>query len=364
MIGDHNSGGKLNLTVDSKRRILKRQLLDLATALLSSSIGLSPLHTNFHRMRHQLTEPEAIGDLLGQVGIAADSLELITVGASSEAWRVEAGEETFVLRLFSPSRGHKPTYEFEYGLRSRLRRSTKLVPEPVTTDRDFAPAVNDQFGDWILDRFVDGRFLKRGEPLPDSALARLGEVLSVLHIEESTGYGAPENTREGCFGTGESYVDGLCQRFPDLWPFRGPDLGQHPVSDLAPHLTAPLEKLAETVLELPRPDQPVPTHFDLHNEQLILDSGELAAVIDFGASIVAAPVWDFASFTYFHSVGRAQVLLKLYSPDAAMAEELLTKARLLAILVGVHHVRRSFQIDRPARRKFALNRIESLLQAH
>jgi aminoglycoside phosphotransferase (APT) family kinase protein len=299
--------------------------------------------------------------IAARAGISAEMPELISTGATSQAWLVRGGARSYVLRVFHSVRRERPSYELEVGLRRRLRKETRLVPEPVATTADI-PWPDGEKGrpDWIIDEFVAGTFAERGE-IPAEACRDAGGVLALLHALDCTGFGRPVNDRSVIRGTAADPSSGAQTRFQDPWPFCEMPLSAHPVAAVAPALLTSLEAMGGRALEwASRPGTSV-CHTDLHSEQLILSNGRLAALIDFGDAMIGAPAWDIGSFLYFHGERQAKELLAGYTGDAALAERLLTEARDFACVIALHHVSRSFTLNRPQRREFAVARLKALL---
>ena len=308
-----------------------------------------------------MSDPTLVRSIAVRSGILADTAELISTGATSQAWLLQGDGQSYVLRTFHSARRERPAYELELGLRRRLRENTLMVPEPVATNVDLPWSDSDKARpEWIIDQFVPGTFAARGG-IPASACRDAGQVLALLHALDCSGFGRPENDRAVISGTVADPASGVKTRFQDPWPFSEAPLSAHPVARVAPELLSSLETMGGRALEWAgRPGLAV-CHTDLHNEQLILSGGRLAALIDFGDAMIGSPAWDIASFLYFHGAKLAEELLAGYTDDVTAAEHLLIEARVFASVIALHHISRSFTLNRPQRRVFALARLKTLL---
>jgi Ser/Thr protein kinase RdoA (MazF antagonist) len=296
-----------------------------------------------------------------RAGISAEMPRLISTGATSQAWLIGGASARCVLRIFHSGRREPPSYELEVGVRRQLRKETRLVPEPVATNVDF-PWPDGEAGrpDWIIDEFVAGTFAERGK-IPDAACRDAGSVLALLHGLDCTGFGRPVNDRSVIRGTAADPSSGAQTRFQDPWPFCEIPLSAHPVAAVAPALLTSLEAMGDRALVCAsRPGNAV-CHTDLHSEQLVLSGGRLAALIDFGDAMIGAPAWDIGSFLYFHGEQQAKELLAGYTGDGSLAERLLVEAKDFACVIALHHISRSFTLNRPQRREFAVARLKALL---
>lgn len=296
-----------------------------------------------------------------RAGVSATAPELISTGAMSHAWLVRGDARLYVLRVFHSERRERPSYELELGLRRRLREVTRLVPEPIATNVDYPGADGDKGKpDWILDEFVSGSFAERG-CIPVEACRDAGSVLALLHRLDCTGFGRPMNDRHIIHGAATDAISGVQTRFENPWPFCETPLPAHPVASVAPELLPLLEAMGGRALKWADTSGRAICHTDLHNEQLILSGGGLAAMIDFGDAMIGSPAWDIASFLYFHGEVSAKEVLAGYTEDRSVAEQLLIEARDFASVIALHHISRSFTLNRPARREFALARLQALL---
>ena len=74
-------------------------------------------------------------------------------------------------------------------------------------------------------------------------------------------------------------------------------------------------------------------HSDLHRHHLLQTAdGQLAAVLDFGASFVGSIGWDFALLHYYYGEANAERVAASYQAVDGPCEE----GRLLAVVVGLY----------------------------
>src|SRR5262245_31792209 len=73
-------------------------------------------------------------------------------------------------------------------------------------------------------------------------------------------------------------------------------------------------------------------HGDLKAAHLLVDTGRLAGVIDWGDAAVGDPLWDIARFAHRADGGAVSLLLEGYDPERAMVDELVWRVPLYGAL--------------------------------
>jgi Ser/Thr protein kinase RdoA (MazF antagonist) len=279
-------------------------------------------------------------------GISASSIRLLSTGAQSEVWLVEAGSQRHTLRIDVSRVGETSSYESEFAIRGLLADLGGQVARPLFTNRDVAAFVDRA---WSVDEYVEGRPAGREEITP--AICReLGELLARLHNLPVEGFGLLQNHRDRLVGSVTSPKDGFLSRLDRPWPFTGQPIQQHPIAAAAPDLVERLESLEPELLELARPDQTsVPLHTDLHHGQILLYDGRLAALLDFGDATAGPPAWDVASFAYFHGWNAANLMLEGYTEDQRYRDALIADGRRFAVVLALHHAGRAGPLNQPQR---------------
>lgn len=170
----------------------------------------------------------------------------------------------------------------------------------------------------------------------------LGRTLAILHGLPTEAYGVPSIAPPGLFkGSEKSALAGLYTRFENPLPAGRQQLAEHPIGRTDPELARSLESAIHTIQTTIANRKGVLCHSDLHERQLILGEGRLAALIDFGDTTIADPGWDFASLLYFHGPAALADALVGYTEDVSRRREIGDDARLLSIGIALHHTARS-----------------------
>lgn len=250
----------------------------------------------------------------------ADSARLLGEGFDNSVWVVE---ERLAFRF--PRRAIAvPLVERELSVLPRL---ASLLPLPVPT-----PTHVGQPGEGYPWPFFGCPLLPGREPsemdLSDEdrvAMGRdLGRFLRVLHdpatraaVEPETGLPVDPNRRANMAVRVERTRAALEQlQHAGLWH--------------APHAVAPLLREAES-LSLPRSEEAVLAHGDLHVRHVLVRRGRLSGVIDWGDVCVADPSIDLVlPWSVLPPAGRAHFVDE-YGP---VDDERLLRGRVLAIFLS------------------------------
>jgi aminoglycoside phosphotransferase (APT) family kinase protein len=272
-------------------------------------------------------------------GISIDGAHFLSSGAMSRVWTLTSGSNRYVLRVSKPDSAESPSFESDYAIRRALTPSTNRVARPICTSAD---SDAQDHPDWALDAFVDGEPGVRGR-LPIKVCRDLGELLAELHsLPAEGGYGLLENRRDRLAGVSPDSGGGFRTRLDAPWPFSDSPLDANPIATAAPELLPELRKMEPELRRLGAHETTrTVAHTDLHEGQLLIQDGRLAALLDFGDAVVGAPAWDIASFAFIHSWGQTRHLLEGYTGDESTRVRLLGQARIFAVLISLHHAGRS-----------------------
>ncbi len=291
----------------------------------------------------------------GALGMELLELSPLGAGASGQVFQLETTVGVFALRVAQPHPGKRAGFGADVRVRRELLKLDERTSRPLAhagTHPDIANTA------WCLDGLVGGESPARGA-LPPRVCREIGEVLAHLHSLDAAGYGLLDLASESLRGCCDDFLEGVQSRLQDPWPFWDGKLEQHPLMKVAPRLASRLEALREEMLNVAAASAVV-CHTDLHERQFLLQDGRLAALLDFSDAAIGPRVWDLASFGYFHGWTLAGEVLKGYGD---LSEGTPRQARLFALVIALHHLSRSFTLNRPERRAFALSRLEMTLGA-
>ena len=104
-------------------------------------------------------------------------------------------------------------------------------------------------------------------------------------------------------------------------------------------------------------------HGDLNGANIRQAGGRLGGLIDFADATVLAPAWDFGLLRHFLGPPAVDATLAGYTANRTLAERLARDARLLALVVALHHLSRARTLGLPERRATALDRLRTGLDA-
>lgn len=190
----------------------------------------------------------------------------------------------------------------------------------------------------------------------------LGALLASLQGLPVVGHGLLQDRDDVLVGQTSDPVAGLLTRLQDPWPFTPFPLQEHPIAAAAPDLITRLTPLASLLEAVARGSRPVClNHTDLHERQVLITEGRLAALLDFGDATIGPPAWDIASFAYFHGWRLAHYVLMGLTDEEKARQDLLANARAFAVLIALHHASRSVTLRQPSRMHSAVRFLRQLL---
>jgi len=257
-------------------------------------------------------------DTVRSVLIAADLPDArprhIAEGFASDAWLVQHGDETLVLRIERPDAGYPNSYRREHALMTALRAIGADVPIPVAGSWERAGYVGLA---WSLTTHIPGGWTT------NDRLARLIEPVAgfLRQLHSLPADGDP--------------IAALVDRFgDDVWPMSDRDLAGHPALAGRPALQAQIARHAAAVRATLERGPFVLVHSDLHEENM-LSEGDRVGVIDFGETFTGVAAWEFASIAYFTSWDLADELLVRYLDDPSDGVGWRADIALLALSFGL-----------------------------
>lgn len=304
---------------------------------------------------------EQVKQILGLLELEASYVADLAKGATSRVFLADTQKGKLVIRIAEPNLGKRvqgSLFEADAGIRYKLRKLDQRTAEPLASSGSYTNALANKCA-WSVDYFVSGETASRGE-IPPQVCIDIGSVLKNLHSLKATAYGRLENNKDNLRGRFNHLQEGVQSRFQDAWPFTNEALSQHPLSNVEASLITKLEPFKEAILHAAQANRYCVVHADLHEQQFLIQSKRLKALIDFGDAMIAAPAWDVASFAYFHGWQLTDFLLKGYSANNAEQVRLVEDAKLLSLTIALHHISRSFTLDLAQRREHALNHLKAL----
>lgn len=253
-------------------------------------------------------------------------LRLVASGRSSSAWAASTASGEWIVRVPIPESGRRLSYRSEAKIGELLHKLGH--PVPTWTPVRVGAAV------CSVGPLLTGSPVAYDEPFtPDFAQA-LGRLLFDLHHLDADGYGPLIDDDRTLRGRSQSPRAGIVDRWlhARIWPFDGTDLYDHVVKSIAPDIAATAAELRSAVLHAARGTVGI-VHSDLHREHLLRnESGQLAAVLDFGDAFRGACAWDFALLHWYYGAETAARVAAHY-PDTTGVNG--AGARL-AVVVGLY----------------------------
>jgi len=256
------------------------------------------------RVRPPDTLPTTI---LAGLGLVPDRVSRLASGLASQAWRVDAGGATTVLRISTWPVDEPTTYRSEHALLGRLTQVGAPVPEPITGDWRHPELPVAPFS---ITSYLDGVPLPR-DPGPE-AIRSIGAFLRVLHATEARGFG-PLRQEDALDGVAADPIGGLRERWSGLhaWLVDDVDLAAHPAAPDHPDLFRLAATHSGAAIDDALSGPMVLVHSDLHEENILAD-GDRLGFLDFGETFRGAAAWEFASLAYFLGWPLADAVMSAY----------------------------------------------------
>lgn len=305
--------------------------------------------------------------LLEGIGIAPRRLEFAAKASTCEVWRADTAVGAVAVRVLVPHPGKPTTIDADIALRRRLLATSDLpVAEPLADHRTRPDLIAGPHKPaWVVDRWLVGE--RAGDATAGAVWHDLGRLLATLHAVPAAGHGRLRVDGGVLAGRRADPESGIRDRFDDPWPFSGRSLAEHPLTDGAAEtdsgaIATRLEPL-EPAIRAAAEARPVIVHGDLNGANIRQADGRLGGLIDFADATVLAPAWDFALLRHFLGPEAVSRALAGYTDDPAQARRLADRARLLALVVALHHLSRARTLDLPERRATALERLRTGLDA-
>jgi aminoglycoside phosphotransferase (APT) family kinase protein len=260
------------------------------------------------------------------------SIQLIETGSTSSAYKLQGEERYYVLRVPASNPRKRANYESDYLIRQKLSLAGQKVAAPINTN---LTAKSQGFGIWSLDRFCDGEFPVRGK-IQNEVSKQLGGLLRKLHTLPVHNFGMLEGNSGKLEGAWQNQKSGMLSRYESPWPFCSVPIKQHPAVKSNPLLMEAVVSIKDDLIRFLAEGTACITHSDLHEKQLLVQQGNLVALLDFNEAVALRREWDLGSFLYFHGRDCLQSLLDGYGAQQDQ-QELFDGARLAAILIALHH---------------------------
>ena len=308
---------------------------------------------------------DAVAALLDALGLGPRRIEFAVKASTSEVWRAETADGRVAVRILAPRPGKPADFDADVALRRALSARGARVAAPLFDRHDrpdltvaaHAPA-------WVVDRWVDGE--RADAATPDTVWHDLGALLAILHGLPVRGHGRLGVAGEQLEGRRTNPETGVADRFDQPWPFDGSRLAGHPLAghplagqplaEAAPELVPRLQRL-EDAIRRAADAVPAIVHGDLNGANIRHADGRLQGLLDLADAAALAPAWDFALLRHFHGAGTVDRTLAGYTADRDAAMALFRAARLLALVVALHHLSRARTLGLPARRAHAVGRL-------
>jgi len=302
----------------------------------------------------------AVVALLTGLGLSPHRLDFVAKASTSEVWRAGTACGPVAVRIAAPHPGKPADFGAETGLRRVLAAAGAQVAEPLFDRRDRPDlTVAGHRPAWVVDRWIDGE--RADAEAAEAVWRELGAQLALLHALPVRGHGRLRADGDGLAGRLDDPDAAAADRFDHPWPFDDLPLADHPLADhplaeTAPDLIPRLQRL-EPAIRRAAAAPPAIVHGDLNGANVRHADGALTGLIDFADATVLTPAWDFALLRHFQGGPVVDRVLAGYTPDRAAAGRIVRDARLLALVVALHHVCRAKLLELPGRRGYALGRL-------
>lgn len=270
-------------------------------------------------------------------GIAPSQVTYLGRGATSAAWHVEIGTSAVVVRMILTGTPQPITYQSEFSILRLLREKGCPVPDPVMNSAECPDQLTEISEPWAVTKIVNGEAVK-GNRLSPAVARASGEVLASLHALPVTRYGRLAEQPEGVTGLQPDPISGIRARWcwASIWPFDETTLDEHPISGVDANITAELQRLKPAIIQAATEEPVALIHSDLHGEHIFAKDGKLTGIIDFGASFIGAPAWDFAVFAYYHGWETLETMLSGYTASSKGQAHQFEQAQRLAVPVSLY----------------------------
>lgn len=303
-------------------------------------LGLMPDATAIARVAR-----EATGEVPGEV-------RPLGRGTTCVAWAVETGRREVAVVVEIPPEGRDALHRdapanlaARHAVHVALRAAAPAAPVPEPLACSAAVERDPLGGRWSWQVLS----LAAGEPLDagrhPEAVRDLGRLLATLHALPTEGRGLIEDRADAIRGRATTPTEGIISRWGQQWPYDGRALLAHPIARHAPGLIAPLGELRAPLLRYADPDAKVGLcHTDLFGAHMLVRSGRLAAVMDFGDAAIVPVAFDLASFAYYHAAHRGwdalHALLEGYEPRRVMRDVREAETYQLLVVLALQKVRK------------------------
>jgi Ser/Thr protein kinase RdoA (MazF antagonist) len=276
-----------------------------------------------------------------------DDMRIAGRGQTSVGWRVDAPGGPYCVIVSIPPEARHQRYHDEptnYAARHAVLTALATIDQPRTA-RPIATAATHQGPDpaggrwdWIVTTWTEGSPPSDG--IPDSVATDLGRFLARLHSIPTEGYGLLQNTPESIRGAESDRREGILSRwYPDLWPFDGRPLIEHPLIHLAPQLITTTSQLRELLLRFEQQRTEFALcHTDLNPEHVFVAGDQLAGLIDFGDAAIVPPAFDIASFAYYFGWQSTEALLQGYTNNNILRDIRRAEAQHLSISLALQKI--------------------------
>lgn len=279
-------------------------------------------------------------------GADPDDLRIVGQGQTSVGWRADAPGGPYCVLVEIPPEARHERYRDEptiYAARHAILEGLTAagVPAPRSIAARATYDGNDPTDgrfDWQVTEWTPGEPLT--DTIPDAAATDLGRFLATLHGLPVEGYGRLADRADELRGTEAERNAGILSRWwPELWPFDGRPLVNHPVLRAAPMLLSTVAALRDSLTRYEEPrTQFALTHTDLNGNHLFVEDGRLTGVIDFGDAAIVPPAFDIASFAFYFGWDSTERLLDGYTTNGVFRDIRRAEAQQLSVVLALQKI--------------------------
>ena len=278
-------------------------------------------------------------------GEKLSSIAFLDSGSTSNVFKLTTDIGNYVLRIASPRGGKSVAYEADFAMRKAMSDAGLPVAQPVATNTTVRFPTTDV---WVLDEYIEGEHASRGD-VPPAVSKQVGKLLRFLHGLKASRFGRLETVPDEFVGATDNPIEGMLMRFEQPWPFTQFKLEEHPAVQAIPALGGKLAPLEDHLKAFVLDSDPVVTHSDLHEGQMLINNDKLTGLLDFNDACLARREWDFGSYLYFHGEAGLSALFEGYTESLREKENYWEQAKYAAILIALHHGNRGVVLRRPHR---------------